>query len=80
MSGLMPYVDVCIANEADAADVFGIHAEDTDVENGELNRAGYIGVAKEICRRFGCKKAALRQEVRPENCGLCRKILRPAGL
>ena len=59
MSGLMPYVDVCIANEADAADVFGIHAEDTDVENGELNRAGYIGVAKEICRRFGCKKAAI---------------------
>lgn len=31
MSGLMPYVDVCIANEADAADVFGIHAEDTVV-------------------------------------------------
>ena len=58
-NGLVFHVDVCIANEADAADVFGIHAEDTDVENGELNRAGYIGVAKEICRRFGCKKAAI---------------------
>ena len=26
MSSLMPYVDVCIANEEDAADVFGIRA------------------------------------------------------
>ena len=30
MAGLMPYVDVCIANEEDAKDVFGIEAEATD--------------------------------------------------
>lgn len=30
MSRLMPYVDVCIANEEDAADVFGVSAEGTD--------------------------------------------------
>ena len=28
----MPYVDVCIANEEDAKDVFGIQAANTDVE------------------------------------------------
>lgn len=31
MGELCRYVDVCIANEEDAADVFGIHAADTDV-------------------------------------------------
>ena len=31
MGELCQYVDVCIANEEDAADVFGIKAADTDV-------------------------------------------------
>ena len=34
MATLMPYVDVCIANEEDAADVFGIRAENTDIQSG----------------------------------------------
>ena len=34
MGKLMEYVDVCIANEADAEDVFGIKAENTDIEKG----------------------------------------------
>jgi 2-dehydro-3-deoxygluconokinase len=34
MAELMPCVDVCIANEEDAKDVFGIAAENTDVEGG----------------------------------------------
>lgn len=59
MSRLMPYVDVCIANESDAADVFGIHASDTDVEQGKLDVSGYTFVAQEIVRRFGCKKVAI---------------------
>lgn len=42
MGKLMPYVDVCIANEEDAQDVFGIAAENTDVNSGKLNRNGYI--------------------------------------
>ena len=32
MSRLMPYVDVCIANEEDAADVFGVSAEGTTIK------------------------------------------------
>ena len=31
MSELCKFVDVCIANEEDAADVFGIRAANTDV-------------------------------------------------
>ena len=38
MAQLMPYVDVIIANEEDAADVFGIRAEGTDVNAGVINR------------------------------------------
>lgn len=59
MSGLMPYVDVVIANEADADDVFGIRADGADVENGKISRDGYIGVARKICERFGSKKVAV---------------------
>ncbi len=59
MSGLMPYVDVCIANEEDAADVFGIRAENTDVESGRLSKQGYVSVAEQLAGRFGCKKVAI---------------------
>ena len=59
MSRLMPYVDVCIANEEDAKDVFGIEAENTDITSGKLDHNGYISVAKQICDRFGCKQVAI---------------------
>ena len=59
MSTLMPYVDVCIGNEEDAHDVFGISAEGTDVHKGELNHDGYISVAKKLSDRFGFKKVAI---------------------
>lgn len=59
MSSLMPYIDVCIANEEDASDVFGIAAERTDITGGKLDSEGYVGVAKKLCERFGCKKVAI---------------------
>ena len=59
MAQLLPYVDVCIANEEDCADVFGIHAEGTDIEGGKLNHQGYISVARQLSQRFGCKKVAI---------------------
>ena len=58
MSKLMPYVDVCIANEEDAEKVLGIRAENTDVESGTINKAAYSKVAKEICDTYGCKYVA----------------------
>ncbi|MDR0643716.1 MAG: sugar kinase [Treponema sp.] len=59
MDGLMRYVDVCIANEEDAADVFGIHAENTDVVSGKLNAEGYQSVAAALQKRFGFKQVAI---------------------
>ena len=59
MAKLLPYVDVCIANEEDAKDVFGIEAENTDIDSGKLDHAGYISVARQIAQRFGCRKVAI---------------------
>jgi len=59
MGGLMKYVDLCIANEEDADDVFGIKAEDTDVSGGKLSHDGYKSVAKQLAERFGFKKVAI---------------------
>ncbi|WP_130836448.1 sugar kinase [Lachnoclostridium sp. Marseille-P6806] len=59
MDELCRYVDVCIANEEDAADVFGIRAADTDVTKGEVNRSGYEDVARQLADRFGFSKVAI---------------------
>lgn len=59
MSKLVPYVDVCISNEEDAKDVFGIEAENTDIDSGKLDKNGYISVAKQLHDRFGCKYVAI---------------------
>ena len=59
MGELMPFVDICISNEEDAADVFGIHAEDSDISKGELSHDGYISVAQKLMERFGFKKVAI---------------------
>ncbi|HWR23476.1 MAG TPA: sugar kinase, partial [Feifaniaceae bacterium] len=59
MTRLMRYVDVCIANEEDAADVFGIRAASTDVKTGKLNRDGYTDVARQLTERFQCAAVAV---------------------
>lgn len=59
MGELCKYVDVCIANEEDAADVFGIKAANTDVTSGKVNHEGYKDVAKQLADRFGFKKIAI---------------------
>lgn len=59
MATLMPYVDVCIANEEDASDVFGISADNSAVSDGKLDRDGYISVAKKLTERFGFKQVAI---------------------
>lgn len=59
MEKLCQYVDVCIANEEDAKDVFGIEAESTDVENGKINRNGYSEVARKLSERFPFQKVAI---------------------
>lgn len=59
MSKLCKYVDVCIANEEDAKDVFGIEAENTDITGGKLNKEGYKSVAKQLADKFGFSKVAI---------------------
>ena len=59
MGELCKYVDVCIANEEDASDVFGIKAADTDVTKGAVNHEGYKDVAKQLADRFGFQKVAI---------------------
>lgn len=59
MAELMPYVDVCIANEEDVSDVFGIKAENTDIEGGKIDGEGYKEVAKKLKDRFGFSYVAI---------------------
>ncbi|MBQ2714089.1 MAG: sugar kinase [Clostridia bacterium] len=59
MSELCKYVDVCISNEEDAKDVFGIVADGSDIDGGKLNRDGYVSVAKKLTDAFGFKKVAI---------------------
>ena len=59
MAEFMPYIDVLIANDEDVADVFGIHADKTDITKGEIDRDGYISVAKQLTDRFGFGKVAI---------------------
>lgn len=59
MAKLMPYVDICIANEEDAEKVFGIKGAGTDVGKGKLDREGYKGVAEQLVKRFGFKSVAI---------------------
>lgn len=59
MTDLCQYVDVCISNEEDAKDVFGIEAENTDIYGGKLDKEGYKSVARQLMERFGFEKVAI---------------------
>lgn len=59
MSKVCRYVDVCIANEEDAKDVFGIEAKNTDINSGKLDREGYVSVAKQLTEKFNFKAVAI---------------------
>ena len=59
MTRLCQYVDVCISNEEDAKDVFGIEAEATDITAGALNKEGYKSVARQLAEKFGFEKVAI---------------------
>jgi 2-dehydro-3-deoxygluconokinase len=59
MARFMPYVDLCIANEEDAQDVFGIRAGNSRVNAGMINRSGYEEAAKALADRFGLKQVAI---------------------
>lgn len=55
MAEICKYVDVCISNEEDAFNVFGIKSDNTDVDSGRLNKNGYVDVAEKLTEKFGFK-------------------------
>ena len=59
MTRLAPFVDVCISNEEDAHDVFGIDAENTDIDAGVVSHEGYKSVARQLMDKFGFKYVAI---------------------
>lgn len=59
MSRICKHVDICISNEEDARDVFGIEADDSDIINGKLNKEGYKKVALKLSQVYGFKKVAI---------------------
>jgi len=59
MGKLMEYVDICIANEEDAADVFGIKATGSDVATGKISHDGYKEVATALVQKFNFKQTAI---------------------
>lgn len=59
MSALMEYVDVCICNEDDAADVFGIRALNSDTTRGKIDKEAYISVAAQLKERFHLRCVAV---------------------
>lgn len=59
MTEICKYVDVCIANEEDAADVFGIKADHGDVDSGRIDEQSYVLVARQLQQKFGFKYVAI---------------------
>ena len=59
MTKLCQYVDVCISNEEDAKDVFGIEAQGSDIYGGKLDHEGYKSVAKQLADTFGFERVAI---------------------
>jgi len=58
MSELCSYVDICIANEEDAKNVFGIEVDNTNVYEGKINKVGYKDVAEKMKECFAFKYIA----------------------
>jgi 2-dehydro-3-deoxygluconokinase len=60
MTHILPHVRLLVANEEDAGDVLGIHAEGTSIEQGRINPAAYEKVARDILRQFpGLSRVAI---------------------
>lgn len=52
------FVDICISNEEDSAEIFNIKSKNTDINSGKLNGEGYIEVSQKLIDQFGFKKVA----------------------
>ncbi len=69
MTEIADYVDVCIANEDDAFNVFGIKTEKTDTDAGIIDKEAYSQTARLMAEKFGFEKVAitLRKSINASN-------------
>lgn len=58
MKGLLPMVDVCIANDEDAPATLGITCVSGDLSHGIDERDSYVEMARQIAGEYGCKTVA----------------------
>lgn len=58
MRGLMPFVDVCVANDEDAPFSLGMTCVSGSLENGIAEREDYVEMARQICSEYGCRAVA----------------------
>ena len=77
MSQLMEYVDVVVANEEDAEQVFGIKAANSNINRGEISDQGYEKVMRELQKRFKLQAVAvtLRKSYSASNNGWSAMLL-----
>lgn len=59
MGTILPFVDVCIANEEDAQKTFGIRAGNSDITTGKLQQDSYVSVAQQLTQRFDLQAVAI---------------------
>jgi len=59
MGEICKFVDICIANEEDIDDVFGIKARHSDITLGKVNHEDYKEVAKIAADKFNFSKVAI---------------------
>ncbi len=59
MEGIIPGIDIIVANEEDAETVLGIRAAETDIISGKLSREGYVDVARQICEKYNIGEVAI---------------------
>jgi 2-dehydro-3-deoxygluconokinase len=58
MGRIMPFVDVLIGNEEDAAAMLDVHASGSDITAGELPVDSYLEVAGQLIDRYGLPRVA----------------------
>ena len=58
MRGLLPLVDICVANDEDAPAGLGMTCVSGSLKNGIGERDTYVTMARQIASEFGCKTVA----------------------
>ena len=58
LKGLMPLVDVCIANDEDAPSALGMACVSGSLAHGIEERDSYVEMARQICSEYGCRAVA----------------------